>query len=129
MVRLSGTERKEYMNTSSLMEQKQILSRDNLNRAYLQVVQNKGVEGVDVKYTEFKEHLAKNGEIISKQLRKRTYKPQPVRRVEIPKSDGSIRNLGVPMVTDKFVRQAIAQLLTSIYEEKFHDPIVMGETK
>ena len=117
------------MNTSSLMEQKQILSRDNLNRAYLQVVQNKGVEGVDVKYTEFKEHLAKNGEIISKQLRKRTYKPQPVRRVEIPKSDGSIRNLGVPMVTDKFVRQAIAQLLTSIYEEKFHDPIVMGETK
>ena len=51
------------MDTSSLMEQ--ILSNDNLNRAYLQVVRNKGAEGVDgMKYTELKEHLAKNGEII-----------------------------------------------------------------
>ena len=51
------------MDTSSLMEQ--ILSSDNLNRAYLQVVRNKGAEGVDgMKYTELKEHLAKNGEII-----------------------------------------------------------------
>ena len=51
------------MDTSSLMEQ--ILSSDNLNRAYLQVVRNKGAEGVDgMKYTELKEHLVKNGEII-----------------------------------------------------------------
>ena len=51
------------MDTSSLMEQ--ILSSDNLNRAYLQVVRNKGAEGVDgMKYTELKEHLAKNGETI-----------------------------------------------------------------
>ena len=55
------------MNTSSLM--KQILSSDNLNRAYLQVVRNKGAEGVDgMKYTELKEHLVKNGEIIKEQL-------------------------------------------------------------
>ena len=58
------------MNTSSLMEQ--ILSSDNLNRAYLQVVRNKGAEGVDgMKYTELKEHLVKNGEIIKEQLRTR----------------------------------------------------------
>ena len=108
------------MDTSSLMEQ--ILSRDNLNRAYLQVVRNKGAEGVDgMKYTELKEHLAKNGESIKEELRTRKYKPQPVRRVEIPKSDGGVRNLGVPTVTDRFVQQAIAQVLTPIYEEQFHD--------
>ena len=108
------------MDTSSLMEQ--ILSSDNLNRAYLQVVRNKGAEGVDgMKYTELKEHLEKNGEIIKEQLRTRKYKPQPVRRVEIPKPDGGVRNLGVPTVTDRFIQQAIAQVLTPIYEEQFHE--------
>ena len=108
------------MDTSSLM--KQILSSDNLNRAYLQVVRNKGAEGVDgMKYTELKEHLVKDGEIIKEQLRTRKYKPQPVRRVEIPKPDGGVRNLGVPTVTDRFIQQAIAQVLTPIYEEQFHD--------
>ena len=70
------------MDTSSLMEQ--ILSKDNLNQAYLQVVRNKGAEGVDgMKYTELKEHLEKNGEDIKGQLRTRKYKPQPVRRVAV----------------------------------------------
>lgn len=120
MVKSSETERKERMDTSSLMEQ--ILSSDNLNRAYLQVVRNKGAEGVDgMKYTELKEHLEKNGEIIKEQLRTRKYKPQPVRRVEIPKPDGGVRNLGVPTVTDRFIQQAIAQVLTPIYEEQFHE--------
>lgn len=108
------------LGTSSLMEQ--ILSGDNLNRAYLQVVRNKGAEGVDgMKYTELKEYLVKNGETIKEQLRTRKYTPQPVRRVEIPKPDGGVRNLGVPTVTDRFVQQAIAQVLTPIYEEQFHD--------
>ena len=108
------------MNTSNLMEK--ILSSDNLNRAYMQVVRNKGAEGVDgMKYTELKEHLEKNGENIKEQLRTRKYKPQPVRRVEIPKPDGGVRNLGVPTVTDRFIQQAIAQVLTPIYEEEFHD--------
>ena len=120
MVQSSEAERKERMNTCSLMEQ--ILSSDNLNRAYLQVVRNKGAEGVDgMKYTELKEHLVKNGEIIKERLRTRKYKPQPVRRVEIPKPDGGVRNLGVPTVTDRFVQQAIAQVLTPIYEEQFHN--------
>ena len=120
MVKSSETERKERMDTSSLMEQ--ILSSDNLNIAYLQVVRNKGAEGVDgMKYTELKEHLEKNGEIIKEQLGTRKYKPQPVRRVEIPKPDGGVRNLGVPTVTDRFIQQAIAQVLTPIYEEQFHE--------
>ncbi len=110
------------MDTSSLMEQ--ILSKDNLNQAYLQVVRNKGAEGVDgMKYTELGENLKKNGEIIKEQLRTRKYKPQPVRRMEIPKPDGGVRNLGVPTVTDRFVQQAIAQVLTPIYEEQFHEHI------
>lgn len=120
MVKSSETERKERMDTSSLMEQ--ILSSENLNEAYLQVIRNKGAEGVDgMKYTELKEHLFKNGEEIKKQLRNRKYKPQLVRRVEIPKPDGGVRNLGVPTVTDRFIQQAIAQVLTPIYEEQFHD--------
>ena len=115
-----GAERKQRMDTSSLMEQ--ILSMENLNAAYLQVVRNKGAAGVDgMEYTELKEYLSENGETIREQLRTRKYKPQPVRRVEIPKPDGGIRNLGVPTVTDRFVQQAVAQVLTPIFEEKFHD--------
>ncbi len=108
------------MNTSNLMEQ--ILSEENLLKAYRQVVKNKGAEGVDgMEYTELKAHLEQNGEFIKEQLRARKYKPQPVRRVEIPKPDGGVRNLGVPTVTDRFIQQAIAQVLTPIYEEQFHD--------
>ena len=115
-----GAERKQRMDTSSLMEQ--ILSKENLNAAYLQVVRNKGAAGVDgMEYTELKDYLSENGETIREQLRTRKYKPQPVRRVEIPKPEGGIRNLGVPTVTDRFVQQAVAQVLTPIFEEKFHD--------
>jgi len=108
------------MDTSSLMEQ--ILSNENLNAAYLQVVRNKGAAGVDgMEYTELQKHLSENGENIKEQLRTRKYKPQPVRRVEIPKSDGGVRKLGVPTVTDRFIQQAIAQRLTPIFEEQFHN--------
>ena len=120
MVNFSETERKQRMNTSNLMEQ--ILSEENLMRAYRQVVKNKGAGGVDgMEYTELKAHLEQKGEHIKEQLRTRKYSPQPVRRVEIPKPDGGVRNLGVPTVTDRFVQQAIAQVLTPIYEEQFHN--------
>lgn len=92
------------MDTNSLMEQ--ILSKDNLNTAYLQVIRNKGAAGVDgMECTELGEYLLKNGGKIKEQLRQRKYKPQPVRRVEIPKPDGGIRKLGVPTVTDRFIQQ------------------------
>ena len=97
-----GAERKQRMDTSSLMEQ--ILSRDNLNAAYLQVVRNKGAAGVDgMTVEELGAYLSENGENIKEQLRTRKYKPKPVRRVEIPKPDGGTRNLGVPTAVDRFV--------------------------
>ena len=107
------------MDTSSLMEW--ILSRDNLNAAYLQVVRNKGAAGVDGMTVEgLGAYLSENGERIKEQLRTRKYKPQPVRRVEIPKPDGGARKLGVPTVVDRFVQQAVSQVLTPIFEEQFH---------
>lgn len=67
-------------------------------------MRNKGAEGVDgMRYTELKEHLTKSDEAIKKQLGMRKDKSQPVRRVEIPKSNGGVRKLGVPTVTDRFV--------------------------
>ena len=108
------------MDTSSLMEQ--ILSRDNLKAAYLQVVRNKGAAGVDgMTVEELGAYLSESGESIREKLRTRKYKPQPVRRVEIPKPEGGIRKLGVPTVVDRFVQQAVAQVLTPIFEEQFHD--------
>ena len=115
-----GAERKQRMDTRSLMEQ--IVSKDNLNAAYLQVVRNKGAAGVDgMTVEELGAYLAENGENIRKQLRTRKYKPQPVRRVEIPKPDGGTRNLGIPTVVDRFVQQAVTDVLKPIFEEEFHE--------
>ena len=108
------------MNKSSLMEQ--ILSKENLKAAYLQVVRNKGAAGVDgMTVEELGEYLLENGENIKEQLRRKKYRPQPVRRVEIPKPEGGVRKLGVPTVVDRFVQQAVAQVLTPIFEEQFHN--------
>ncbi len=59
-----------------------------------------------MEYTELKDYLSEKGENIKEQLRTRKYKPQPVRRVEIPKPDGGVRNLGVPTAIGRFVLQA-----------------------
>ena len=105
-----GAERKQRMDTRSLMEQ--IVSKENLNAAYLQVVRNKGAAGVDgMNVEELGAYLWENGENIREQLKTRKYKPQPVRRVEIPKTDGGTRKLGVPTVVDRFVQQAVLKAL------------------
>lgn len=99
-----------------------IISRDNLNRAYKRVKANKGSHGIDgMKVDELLQHLKENGGALRQSLLIGRYKPQPVRRVEIPKPDGGIRLLGIPTVVDRVIQQAIAQILIPIYEKKFCD--------
>ena len=105
---------------SQLLEE--ILSRENMMRAYKRVVANKGASGVDgITTDEVKEYLIENWEEIRELIRNRKYKPQPVRRVEIPKPNGGVRNLGIPSVVDRIIEQAIAQKLTPIVEPLFSE--------
>ena len=67
------------------------------------------------------EWMKENGEELLKTIRDGKYKPLPVRRVEIPKYNGGMRKLGIPTVTDRVIQQAIAQVLTPIYEPKFSE--------
>lgn len=111
---------KQRMSHEKLMAE--ILAKDNLNSAYKHVIRNKGAAGIDgMTCEDLFEHLREHGEEIRDEVKSRLYKPMPVRRVEIPKPDGSMRKLGVPTVTDRFLQQAVAQILTPIYEEQFHE--------
>lgn len=109
------------MKTDNTLLEK-MLSDENLGLALAQVRRNKGASGIDgMEVSELKGYLDEHLEEIKESIRNRTYKPQPVKRVEIPKSDGGVRKLGIPAVLDRFVQQAIAQVLVPIYEPKFSD--------
>ena len=109
------------MKTDNTLLEK-MLSDENIMKAYKQVKRNKGAPGIDgMTINELKEYLDENIDTIREQIRTRKYKPSPVRRVEIPKSDGGVRNLGVPTVIDRVIQQAIVQVLTPIYEPLFSD--------
>ena len=111
---------KHHMLKRNLMAE--ILATDNLNTAYKRVIQNKGAAGIDgMKCDDLLKHLRTHGKEIRDEVRYRLYKPMPVKRVEIPKPDGSMRKLGIPTVTDRFLQQAVLQVLSPIYEELFHD--------
>lgn len=99
-----------------------VLSKDNLNEAYKQVVRNKGASGIDkMTYEEVKDYLKVNGDKLISQILNREYQPLPVRRVEIPKPNGGIRKLGVPTVIDRIIQQALVQVLTPIFEPTFSE--------
>jgi len=101
----------------------QILNRNNLNQAFERVKRNKGAHGIDkMGVGEMLNYLKANGEAIKQAIAEGKYKPNPVRRVEIPKDDGkSKRPLGIPTVIDRLIQQAIAQVLSPIFEQQFHD--------
>ena len=100
----------------------EILSRDNMNMAYKKVYQNKGASGIDgITVEEIADYIKENRERILNQIRKRKYKPQPVRRVQIPKENGKKRNLGIPTVMDRIIQQAIVQVISPIFEEQFRE--------
>lgn len=98
----------------------QILSPTNLNAAYKQVKRNKGAGGVDkMEVGSLKDYLISNkGKLIASILAGK-YCPNPVRRVEIPKDNGTKRNLGIPTVVDRVIQQAIAQVLSTNFERQF----------
>lgn len=98
----------------------EILSASNLNRAYKQVKKNKGTHGVDGMEVEYLlQYLKDNGDELIKSILDGKYRPNPVRRVEIPKDNGKMRQLGIPTVVDRLVQQAVAQILSPIFEPQF----------
>ena len=106
--------------SSGLLEK--ILHRDNMNNAYRRVKENKGSHGVDgMSVNELLPYLKKNGNQIQQSILAGTYTPQPVRRVAIPKPSGGKRLLGIPTVVDRVIQQAIAQVLSPIYERQFSE--------
>lgn len=100
----------------------EILNQNNLNKAYKKVIANKGAAGVDgITVEEELDYLRENKDRIINQIKKRRYKPQPVKRVQIPKENGKMRNLGIPTVTDRIIQQAIFQVISPIFEKQFSD--------
>ena len=128
-----NAEHKEYVGVRSVDGQEvveqdgadlleRILSRDNLNRAYKRVRANKGAPGIDgMTIEDALPWLREHREELLESIRQGKYKPQPVRRKEIPKPDGGVRKLGIPTVIDRIIQQAIAQQLVPIYEPLFSD--------
>ena len=100
----------------------EIVSKDNLNQAFLQVTRNKGASGIDnMTCDKVKDYLKVHGQDLINQILSREYQPLPVRRVEIPKPNGGVRKLGIPTVVDRIVQQAIVQKLSPIFEPTFSE--------
>lgn len=100
----------------------EILDDKNLFNAYKQVYKNKGTSGVDgITVDELGYYMFKHKAEIKEQIRNLKYKPNPVRRVEIPKENGKMRKLGIPTVVDRLIQQAMVQVLSPIFEQQFSD--------
>ena len=100
----------------------QILSPENMNEAAKRVYRNKGAAGVDgVTVEELWSYVKVHWGEIERSIRERRYRPQPVKRVEIPKENGGVRKLGIPTVIDRTIEQAITQVLSPIFEEYFSE--------
>jgi RNA-directed DNA polymerase len=106
--------------TNRLMEE--VCERENLKEALRRVKANKGSAGIDgVTVGGIADYLKQHWPSIREQLLNGTYKPKPVRRVEIPKSDGGMRKLGIPTVLDRFIQQAVMQVLQRQWDRTFSD--------
>jgi group II intron reverse transcriptase/maturase len=100
----------------------QVLARDNLQRALKQVRRNKGAPGIDgMTVDELPQFLKHHWLEIRAQLEVGSYRPQPVKRVDIAKPDGKTRSLGIPTVLDRFIEQALAQVISAQWEPHFHE--------
>jgi RNA-directed DNA polymerase len=107
-------------NTNRWMEE--VCERENLNEALRQVKANKGSAGIDrMTVGQLGDYLKQHWPVIRDQLLSGTYEPKPVRRVEIPKPDGGVRKLGIPTVLDRFIQQAVMQVLQRRWDGKFSE--------
>src|SRR6204780_4195282 len=106
--------------TDKLMEE--VVERENLRRAWKRVKANQGSPGVDgMTVFALKDYLNEHWPAIRDQLLMGTYQPQPVRRVEIEKPEGGVRKLGIPTVVDRFIQQAVMQVLQNRWDGTFSD--------
>ncbi|MDD4493332.1 MAG: reverse transcriptase domain-containing protein, partial [Eubacteriales bacterium] len=110
----ANADRKEY----GMLEE--ICGSTNLNIAFKKVKRNRGAGGVDkMTVDELLGYLRNNGKVLVQSILDGTYRPSPVRRVEIPKENGKKRGLGIPTAVDRVFQQAISQVLTPVYEPEF----------
>jgi RNA-directed DNA polymerase len=99
-----------------------VVERENLKKALVRVKRNKGAAGVDgMTIDELPAYLKEHWLTIRAQLLEGTYKPQPVRRIEIPKASGGLRPLGIPTVLDRFIEQAVMQVLQADWDGTFSE--------
>jgi RNA-directed DNA polymerase len=109
-----------YRNSEQLMEE--VCERDNCLQAYKRVKSNKGSPGIDgMTVEQLPDYLKEHWPAIREQLLAGSYKPQPVKRVEIPKPDGGVRKLGIPTVLDRMVQQAVMQVLQARWDAEFSE--------
>ena len=107
-----------HQSGNGLLEQ--ILSPTNLNAAFRQVRRNKGAGGVDrMDVGSLRDHLVRHKDELITSIERGKFRPNPVRRVEIPKENGKRRGLGIPTVIDRVIQQSIDQQLTPLYEPGF----------
>jgi RNA-directed DNA polymerase len=100
----------------------EIMNRHNLEKAMMQVIRNKGVGGVDgMQIDELRDYLNTNYQGLRQSILSGTYRPSPVKKVEIPKPQGGMRMLGIPTVLDRLIQQAISQRLNPIYDPFFSE--------
>ena len=115
---MSNMKTKSEFNTENLLER--IVEKRNIFEAYKKVVANKGSHGIDgMRVDELLPYLQGNYETLKADLLSGKYKPQPVRRVEIPKPNGGVRLLGIPTVVDRLIQQAINQVINPIFDREF----------
>jgi RNA-directed DNA polymerase len=128
--RKAGGEESESLRTTNAPESpartnltmEEIVERENLKEALRRVKANKGGPGVDgITFGQLDDHLKQHWPAIREQLLSGTYRPQPVKRVEIPKPDGGVRKLGIPTVLDRFIQQAVMQVLQQRWDPEFSD--------
>src|SRR5208283_3698290 len=128
--RTAGREGSESLGTVSALESpagtdrtmEEIVERENLKEALRRVKANKGSPGVDgITCGQLDDYLKQRWPAIREQLLNGTYRPKPVKRVEIPKPDGGVRKLGIPTVLDRFIQQAVMQVLQQRWDPGFSD--------